>query len=163
MTDEEKATKKSEAQDLKKKGNEFYLAGENEEAIREYNHALELCPLCFKEDRSILMANKAAALIKMDEKEKAIDECTEALELNPNYVKVLLRRGQTYENMDKPHEAMKDFEKVLEIDSGNKEARMAVMRLPEKIKIKDEKLKEEMLGKFICKMGLPGQAGQFYY
>merc|ERR1719245_1353606 len=46
---------------------------------------------------------------------------------------------------DKPHEAMKDFEKVLEFDPGHKDARMAVMRLPEKIKAKDEKLKEEMM------------------
>ena len=74
-------------------------------------------------------------------------ECTNALELNPNYVKALLRRAQTYEDTDKPHEAMKDFEKVLEFDPGHKDARMAVMRLPEKIKTKDEKLKEEMMCK----------------
>ena len=68
MTEDEKSDRKSQAQDLKKQGNEFYLAGENEAAINQYNQALEICPLCFSEDRSILMANKAAALIKMDQK-----------------------------------------------------------------------------------------------
>ena len=84
--------------------------------------------------------SKAAALIKMEQKVEAIEQCSEAIQLNPKYVKALLRRGQTYEETDKPHEAMKDFEQVLEIDPGHKEARMAVMRLPDKIKEKDEKL-----------------------
>ena len=73
MTDEEKSAKKSQALDLKKQGNEFYLAGDNLEAIRVYEEALEICPLYFKEDRAILLSNKAAALIKNDEKEKAIE------------------------------------------------------------------------------------------
>ena len=81
----------------------------------------------FQEDRAILLANKAAASLKMGLKEKAIEDCNEALELNPKYVKALLRRAQTFEDTDKPHEAMKDFEKILELDPGNKEARMAVM------------------------------------
>ena len=105
----------------------MYLAGDNTEAVKKYDEALEICPLCFKEDRAILLANTAAARLKMGEKEKAIDDCSEAINLNPNYVKVLLRRGQIYEDTDKPHEAMKDFEKVLELDPGHKEARMAVM------------------------------------
>ena len=140
MTEDEKSDRKSHAQDLKKRGNGFYLASENEDAIIQYNQALEICPLCFSEDRAVLMANKAAVLIKMGQKVEAIEQCSEAIQLNPKYVKALLRRGQIYEETDKPHEAMKDFEQVLEIDPGHKEARMAVMRLPDKIKEKDEKL-----------------------
>ena len=68
MTEEEKSDRKSHAQDLKKNGNSFYQAGENKEAINQYNLALEVCPLCFTEDRAILMANKAVVLIKMDQK-----------------------------------------------------------------------------------------------
>ena len=55
---DQKSDRKSQAQDLEKKG-------ENEDAINQYNQALEICPLCYSEDWSILMANKAAALIKM--------------------------------------------------------------------------------------------------
>merc|ERR1711935_537154 len=147
LSDEEKSEKKKEALDLKKTGNELYLAGENIEAVKNYDQALDICPLSFKEDRAILLSNKAAASLKMGQKEKAIEDCSEALELNPNYVKALLRRAQTYEDIDKPHEAMKDFEKILELDPGNKDSRMAVLRLPEKIREKDEKLKAEMMGK----------------
>jgi tetratricopeptide (TPR) repeat protein len=112
---------------LKKAGNELYLTGENHEATLKYNLGLEICPLCFKEDRAILLSNRAAASIKMGQKEKAIHDCTEALGLNPNYVKAILRRAQTYEDTDKPHESMKDFQQILEIDPGHKESRMAVM------------------------------------
>merc|ERR1719412_2025896 len=83
MTEDEKSDRKSQAQELKKKGNEFYLAGENENAINQYNQGLEICPLCFSEDRSILMANKAAALIKMDQNEAAINQYNQALEICP--------------------------------------------------------------------------------
>ena len=152
LSQDEKTELKSQAVELKKAGNELYLSGANTEAIEKYNEALDTCPLDFKEDRSMLLSNKAAALIKLDEKEKAIEECSKAIELNPDYVKALIRRGQVYEDTDKPHEAFKDFEKVLQLDPGHKEARMAVMRLPDKIKEKDEKLKEEMLSTYFYRV-----------
>jgi len=145
LSEEEKLEKKKGALDLKKTGNELYLSGDNLEAVKTYDQALDMCPLCFKEDRAILLSNKAAASLKMGQKEKAIEDCTEALELNQKYVKALLRRAQTYEDVDKPHEAMKDFEKILELDPGNKDAIMAAVRLPDKIREKDEKLKAEMM------------------
>ena len=36
------------------------------------------------------MANKAAALIKMEQKVEAIEQCSEAIQLNPKYVRALL-------------------------------------------------------------------------
>jgi predicted TPR repeat methyltransferase len=69
-------------------------------------------------------------LTPQDRKEAAIEDCTKAIELKPDYVKALVRRGQAYEDTDKPHEAFKDFERVLEIDPGLKEARAAVLVSP---------------------------------
>lgn len=145
LTEEEKEIRRKSAKALKDEGNVLYLAGENSSAIAKYSEGLELCPLCFKEDRAILFANRAAVHIKTDEKEAAIQDCSRAIDLKPDYVKALLRRGQALEDVDKPHEALKDFEKALEVDPGLKEARAACMRLPDKIREKDEKLKEEML------------------
>ena len=62
-----------------------------------------------------------------DRREAAIEDCSRAIELKPDYVKALVRRGQAYEDSDRPHEAFKDFEKVLEIDPGLKDAKLAVM------------------------------------
>jgi len=79
--------------------------------------------------------------------ESALEDCHEAVRLKPDYLKAYARRGTIYEQLDKPHEAMKDFEKVLEMDKDHKEARKAVLRLPEKIAKKDEEIKQEMFGK----------------
>ena len=60
-------------------------------------------------------------------RESALEDCSSAIELNPNYVKALSRRGQLYEDLDKPHEAMKDFNRVLEMDKSHAEANKAAM------------------------------------
>ena len=54
LSPEEKEVKKSEALNVKKLGNELYLEGKNSEAIENYDKALEMCPLLFKEDRAFL-------------------------------------------------------------------------------------------------------------
>ncbi len=58
--------------------------------------------------------------------EEALEDCSQALQLKPDYLKAYARRGNIYEELDKPHEAMRDFEKVLETDKDHKEARRAV-------------------------------------
>jgi len=78
--------------------------------------------------------------------ESALDDCHEAVKLKPDYLKAYARRGHVYEETNRPHEAMKDFEKVLELDRDHKEARKAVARLPEKIAERDEEIKQEMFG-----------------
>ena len=127
LTADELDERRTRAKNLKKEGNDLYLASENSDAKLKYNEALDICPLQFKEDRAILFANRAAAVLKMGLKEKAIEDCTEAIALNENYVKAIVRRAQVYEDSDKPHEAMKDFQRVLELDPAHKEANLAVM------------------------------------
>ena len=50
---------------MKDSGNKLIQNNENNEAIAIYTEALNLCPLCFKEDRSILFANRAVAKLKL--------------------------------------------------------------------------------------------------
>ena len=50
---------------------------------------------------------------------EGIRNCTESLELNPMYVKVLLRRGELYRIKGELDLAMKDFNRVLEIEPDN--------------------------------------------
>ena len=58
--------------------------------------------------------------------ESAVEDCNESLSLRPDYLKALARRAQLHEETDKPHEAMKDFERVLELDKDHREARRAL-------------------------------------
>ncbi|XP_033633545.1 tetratricopeptide repeat protein 1-like [Asterias rubens] len=147
MTEEDKQVQRAEAQTHKTQGNELFKLGEFADAVYNYSQALKLCPLCFKKDRSIMYANRAACKIRQERFESAIKDCNKALELNPVYLKVVLRRAQTYEVTDKLEDALKDYERAFELDPGCYEARAACMRLPDQIKERNEKLKEEMMSK----------------
>ena len=48
LSEEERLNRKKEAIDFKKTGNDLYLAGENVEAVQNYDQALDVCPLCYK-------------------------------------------------------------------------------------------------------------------
>ena len=76
--------------------------------------------------------------------EQAIQNCTKAIDLDPQYLKALVRRAQLYEEVDKLEDALKDFQSVVEIDPRHFEANAAVRRLPPKIEEKNEKMKQEM-------------------
>nr|XP_020664945.1 tetratricopeptide repeat protein 1 [Pogona vitticeps]XP_020664946.1 tetratricopeptide repeat protein 1 [Pogona vitticeps] len=147
MSEEEKQKRRNESIKLKEEGNELFKKGDYKEAEDSYAKALQICPACHKMDRSILYSNRAAARMKQDEKETAISDCSKALELNPDYIKALLRRAELYEKTEKLDEALEDYKNVLEKDPSIRQAREACMRLPREIEERNEKLKAEMLGK----------------
>ena len=57
------------------------------------------------------------------------------------------RRAKLYEETNKFDESLEDFKRVLELDMRCVEAKKAIDRLPAKITERNEKMKEEMLGK----------------
>lgn len=147
LTEEVKKERRSEAQLQKEEGNDFFKKQEYESAIKSYSRALRLCPKDFIKDRAILFSNRAACRMKKSEYEEAILDSNKALELHPQYLKALLRRAELYEKVDKLEEALADYQKVVEMDPSQHPARAACLRLPEQIKEKNEKMKEEMIGK----------------
>ncbi|KAK2143016.1 hypothetical protein LSH36_887g02002 [Paralvinella palmiformis] len=147
MSEEEKEAKREEAQVQKVEGNERFKAANYQGALESYTDALMLCPLDYTKDRSIMFSNRAATKYKLERHETAIEDCTKALELNPVYLKALLRRAELYEKTDKLDEALADYTKALEMDRTLIKARIACQTLPDQIKERNEKLKEEMLGK----------------
>lgn len=50
-----------------------------------------------------------------------------AIELNPDYVRALLRRAELYEKTEKLDEALEDYKKVLDRDPNQASAREACM------------------------------------
>lgn len=83
---------------------------------------------------------------KLDRKQTAIDDCTMAIKLDDSYVKALLRRAKLYEDTEKLDESLADYNKIVELDPGNREAKAAQCRLSTMIDERNEKLKTEMLG-----------------
>lgn len=147
MPEEEKQRRREESTRLKEEGNEQFKKGDYIEAESSYSQALQMCPSCFQKDRSILFSNRAAARMKQDKKDMAISDCSKAIQLNPSYIRAILRRAELYEKTDKLDEALEDYKSVLEKDPSVHQAREACMRLPKQIEERNERLKEEMLGK----------------
>ncbi|KAM7373786.1 hypothetical protein PAMP_006495 [Pampus punctatissimus] len=147
LTEEEKESRRQQSLALKEKGNSQFKAGGWLEAERSYTESLVLCPVCFSRERAVLYSNRAAARLHMDLKDQAISDCSRALELNPDYVRALLRRAELYEQTNKLDEALEDYQKVLDRDPNHTSARQACMRLPQQIQERNEKLKEEMMNK----------------
>ncbi|XP_070773644.1 tetratricopeptide repeat protein 1 isoform X2 [Enoplosus armatus] len=130
LTEAEKESRRQQSLTLKEKGNSHFKAG-----------------VCFSRERAVLFSNRAAARLHLDLKDQAISDCTRAIELNPDYVRALLRRAELYEQTEKLDEALEDYKKVLERDPNQTSARQACMRLPQQIQERNEKLKEEMMSK----------------
>ncbi|XP_067422704.1 tetratricopeptide repeat protein 1 [Emydura macquarii macquarii] len=147
MPEEEKQKRRKESTMLKEKGNKQFKKGEYGEAEDFYKKALQVCPACYQKDRSVLFSNRAAARMKQDKTEAALSDCSKAIELDPNYIRALLRRAELYEKTEKLDEALEDYKTVLEKDPSVHQAREACMRLPRQIEERNERLKTEMLGK----------------
>ena len=88
---------------LKDKGNQFFRNKKYDDAIKYYNWALEL-----KED-PVFYSNLSACYVSVGDLKKVVEMSTKALELKPDYSKVLLRRASANEGLGKFADAMFDL------------------------------------------------------
>eukprot|EP00123_Amoebidium_parasiticum_P005629 comp16776_c0_seq1/m.15146 comp16776_c0_seq1/g.15146 ORF comp16776_c0_seq1/g.15146 comp16776_c0_seq1/m.15146 type:complete len:260 (-) comp16776_c0_seq1:885-1664(-) len=146
LTEEEIQASVQKSEEVKKAGNTLFGEGKFDQAIEKYEEGLRLLPSGHS-TRALLYGNKAACHMKMGNNEKAAEDCTKALAIDPVYAKALTRRAQSYEATGRLEDALDDWKKLLEVEPNNKVAKDAVLRLPPAIAEKNEKLKAEMLGK----------------
>ncbi|BHF72658.1 Cytochrome c oxidase subunit 1 [Sparganum proliferum] len=97
-------------------------------------------------DRAKIYSNRAACHYQLKSPEAALLDCDEALKLEPDYMRCLIRRAELRESSDRLTEALEDYQHILKLDPGNAKARAACALLPDKITAQQEKLKQEMLG-----------------
>lgn len=91
LSPEELEANKEKANEMKLEANDLFKNSKTEEAIELYTDALKICPLKATKERAVLYGNRAAAKIKLGSKKTAVDDCTKAIELWPEYVRALLR------------------------------------------------------------------------
>jgi len=144
LSKEELEQKRLEGVGYKLEGNSLYLEGKSLEACDKYTAGLQVCPLQFSQDRAVLYANRGQMKKVLGLPDQAVANCTKAIQLNPTYLKALLRRAEIYEETDKLDEALKDYQAVIQLDPKHLEANRAIRRLPGKIEERNEKLKAEM-------------------
>ncbi|KAM0013474.1 putative tetratricopeptide-like helical domain superfamily [Helianthus debilis subsp. tardiflorus] len=135
--------------EAKVEGNKLFGDGLYEEALLKYDYAIQLAPEMpsSSEIRSICHNNRATCFFKLGKYEDTVKECTKALELNPSYMKALIRRGEAHEKLENYDEAITDMKKILELDPSNHQSKRAIFRLEPLAIEKREKMKEEMIGK----------------
>ena len=110
-------------------GNALFKAGDYEQALTLYSSALSGAKQVSNTVMAVtLLCNKAAVLLKMENYQRCIEECNEALQLQPDAVKALYRRAQAYKATKDLASAYKDLAFLLKLQPSNVEA-IALMRL----------------------------------
>jgi len=89
----------------------FFLQGEFMEALNSYSACVQTCP-----DKAVAYTNRAHCYLKLKSPTKAEEDCTTALELEPQNVKALYRRGLARKELKRYADAAKDLKMLLDID-----------------------------------------------
>lgn len=72
-------------------GNELFKSGNFAEACTAYGEGLKYDP-----SNPVLHCNRAACRSKLGQWERSLEDCNEALRIQPRYTKALLRRADSY-------------------------------------------------------------------
>lgn len=94
------------ATQAKEEGNEYFRKKEYDFAIQQYSMAIARCPEDQTEQLATFYGNRSAAYFAEEDYELVIEDCGAALELKADYIKVIIRRMQAYEKLDKIEEAL---------------------------------------------------------
>jgi tetratricopeptide (TPR) repeat protein len=101
-----------------------------------------------RKNRSVYFANRAACFLALNEYENAASDCSNAIDLDPTYLKAYMRRAMAYEQLEEYDRGLDDAQHILKsIDSTNGFAKAYVARITPIAEKKREELKEEMMSK----------------
>ncbi|KAJ4896143.1 TPR repeat-containing thioredoxin TTL4 [Raphanus sativus] len=87
------------------RGNELFTSGRYSEASVAYGEGLK-----FDAFNSVLYCNRAACWFKLGVWDQSVDDCNQALRIQPGYTKALLRRAASYGKLGRWDEAVRDYE-----------------------------------------------------
>ena len=137
------------ATQLKELGNARYKSSDFYEGIRYYGRALAYCPVdaTHEHARAVFHSNRGACYMALGKHRLVVEECTRAIELDPRYVRALMRRAKAYEVLDRLEDAVEDLNAAVDIDKSYIPALQEQRRIKKLYEEKTEKMKEEMLGK----------------
>ena len=139
----------------KEEGNDFYRSKEYDNAVEMYSQAINLCPEDendpnydeHNDNFAVFLGNRAAAFYALKEWDMVVDDCNWALDKKTNYVKIIVRRCQALEELNRFEEAMNDAKNVKELDHTWPKIDLIIARLQKSHDKKMEEMKEEAMGK----------------
>ena len=94
--------------EAKEEGNNFFRNKDYDESLESYSRAITFCPEdeANKDNLATFYGNRAAAYFSLEEYELVVEDCTAAIALKADYVKVLARRMLANEKLEKYEEAL---------------------------------------------------------
>ncbi|XP_064652393.1 sperm-associated antigen 1-like isoform X2 [Lineus longissimus] len=104
--------------EVKNEGAAFVQKQEFKKAIDAYTTCIELFP-----DRAVSYTNRALCYLRLDKAVDALNDCSEALKLEPTNVKAYFRRAQAKKMLKLYKVSMEDLLNLLKIDNKNTPAR----------------------------------------
>ncbi|KAJ6510652.1 ADP/ATP carrier receptor [Mycena sanguinolenta] len=120
------------AASFKSKGNAAYSTKKFAVAARLYTIAIDVAP----KPEPVYYSNRAACYVNMTppKHDLVVQDCDEALKLDPNYVKALNRRAMALEGLHRYLEALRDFTAATILDKfTNQNAAQSVERVLKKL------------------------------
>lgn len=102
-------------QSKKELGNQAFKSGKLQEAYDLYTESLTIDPNN-KTINAALYFNRATTCSRLNKLDECIEDCTRAIDLDPNYIKAYLRRAKTYMDKEDYETAIHDYEKVYKLD-----------------------------------------------
>ncbi|VVC28766.1 Hypothetical protein CINCED_3A001072 [Cinara cedri] len=99
------------------------------EAILRYTRAID-----YYDKDPVFYANRALCYLKTNEFKLAVNDCSSSLKLDSTYVKSYQRRCAAYMALGKYNEAKKDLKEILKLEPNNKQAKLDIEFVNNKIK-----------------------------
>ncbi|NWU70174.1 RPAP3 protein, partial [Pterocles burchelli] len=122
----------------KEKGNNYFKQGNFDEAIKCYTRGMHSDPY-----NPVLPTNRASAFYRMKKYSVAESDCNLALALDKNYTKAYARRGAARFALNNLQGAKEDYEKVLELDANNFEAKNELKKIDQALSSKESSEQKE--------------------
>lgn len=127
------------AEEEKNIGNELFRKGEFSEALKHYTEAIRRNP-----DDARNYSNRAACYTKLMAFREGISDCDACIRLDPKFVKGYTRKGTILYLLKEYHRALEAYEKAIELDPDNAEAKDGLDRTYEAInRLQMEETSEE--------------------
>jgi len=98
-----------------KQGKDLYSSGWYEKALDAYDRCMKIAPPGWFE-RATALGNRAAVLVMLHRFVEAVNDCDEALRLDSNMVKLLVRKGRALLRLGHFNPAEESFSRVLEFN-----------------------------------------------
>lgn len=129
----------------KEEGNAAFKAKDYKKAIDLYGQAVQVDPKN-KDMNSKILQNRAQAYISVKEYDNAINDCNEALRLDPSYVKAQKIRAKAHGAAGNWKEAVKDYKAVAEANPTEKGIQEEIRKAEFELKKAERKDYYKILG-----------------